>query len=255
MFGLGVVFVREMLNSGVKNAEALERETGLAVYAVIPHSSQLVAQSRINTNDDHSLFLRIAPDDSAIESLRTLRTNLCVALSRADNNRVMITSPSQGVGKHFVVANLAELLAEGGKRVLLIDADLRAGKLHKTFNVQTKQGLAEMLIKPNDNAVVSINKQLDLISAGNYPLNPSELLMNDAFSALLEKVSTNYDAVLINTPPVLDVTDAAIIGAQCATTLMLCRAGVNSTETINNAAKRLAQADVMVYGAVLNGVV
>ena len=255
MFGLGIVFVRAMLNSGVKNAEALEREIGLAVYAVIPHSSQLAAQSRVNTSDANRLLLRTAPNDAAIESLRTLRTNLTVALRRADNNRVMITSPAQGVGKNFVVANLAELLAEGGKKVLLIDADLRAGKLHKTFNVQATQGLTEMLVKPNDNAVISINKQLDLISAGNHPLNPSELLMNDAFSALLEKVSANYDAVLINTPPVLDVTDAAIIGAQCATTLMLCRAGVNSTETINNAVKRLAQADVTVYGAVLNGVV
>ncbi len=257
MLGMGLVFVRDMLRQGVKTPEEVEAKTGLPVYATIPDSEQLKLLERNARKSGQGDFLlaRSAPKDLAVESMRSLRTNLAFALMEAPNNRIMITGPSPGVGKSFVSANLAELLAETGKKVLLIGADLRKGHLYKIFGEKGEKGLADMLVDPTLNAVYSAGKNLDLLSGGKYPPNPSELLMSPNFTQLLDKVSAQYDVVIIDTPPVLAVTDAAIIGEQCGTTFMVVRAELNPAREIDYATKRLQQAGVNVRGAVLNGLV
>ncbi len=257
MLGMGMVFVRDMLRQGVKTPEEVEAKTGLPVYATIPDSEQLKLLERNARKSGRGDFLlaRSAPKDLAIESLRSLRTNLAFALMEAPNNRIMITGPSPGVGKSFVSANLAELLAETGKKVLLIGADLRKGHLHKNFGLPGDKGLADMLVDPALNTIVPAGENLHMIAGGKYPPNPSELLMSPNFTQLLEKVSAQYDVVIIDTPPVLAVTDAAIIGEQCGTTFMVVRAELNPAREIDYATKRLQQAGVNVRGAVLNGLV
>ena len=257
MLGMGLVFIRDMLRQGVKTPEEVEAKTGLPVYASIPDSDQLKVLERNARKSGKGSFLlaRSAPKDLAVESLRSLRTNLSFALMEAPNNRIMITGPSPGVGKSFVSANLAELLAETGKKVLLISADMRKGHLHKVFGLSGDKGLQDMLVDPNLNVAVPIGNNLDIICGGKFPPNPSELLMSPAFTALLEKASSQYDAVIIDTPPVLAVTDAAIIGEQCGTAFMVVRAELNPAREIDYATKRLQQAGVSVRGAVLNGLV
>lgn len=254
----GFVFLRALMNPGVKTPEEIETKLGMAVYASVPHSAQLEVlerNARKGASKDGFLLVRAAPKDLAVEALRSLRTNLAFALMESANNRIMITGPSPGVGKSFVSSNLAELLAEANKRVLLIEADLRKGHLHKTFGLPGDKGLADMLVDPQLNAIVKAGNNLDVISGGKYPPNPSELLMSPAFTALLEKFSSQYDVVIIDTPPVLAVTDAAIIGEQCGCTLMVARAELNPVREIDYATKRLQQAGVNVRGCVLNGMV
>ncbi|MGI2027825.1 polysaccharide biosynthesis tyrosine autokinase [Endozoicomonas acroporae] len=257
MLGMGLVFVRDMLNQGVKTPEEVEAKTGLPVYATVPESEQLKVMERNARKGSAGGFVlaRSAPRDLAIESLRSLRTNLAFALMEAPNNRIMLTGPSPDVGKSFVSSNLAELLAESGKKVLLIEADLRKGNLNKVFGVKSDNGLAEMLVNPTLNAIMPVGENLHLIAGGKYPPNPSELLMSPNFTALLEKMSNQYDVVLIDTPPVLAVTDAAIIGEQCGTSFMVVRAELNPAREIEYATRRLQQAGVNVRGAVLNGLV
>ena len=253
----GFVFLRALMNPGVKTPEEVESKTGLSVYATIPDSDQLklLERNARKGGTDGFLLARSAPRDLAVESLRSLRTNLAFALMEAPNNRIMITGPSPNVGKSFVAANLAELLAETGKKVLLIEADLRKGHLHRVFGLPGEKGLADMLVDPNLNATVKAGENLHIISGGKYPPNPSELLMSPVFTDLLEKMSAEYDVVIIDTPPVLAVTDAAIIGEQCGTAFMVVRAELNPAREIDYATRRLQQAGVNVRGAVLNGLV
>ena len=257
MLGLGLVFVRDMLRQGVKTPEELEAKIGLPVYATIPYSDQVNALERNarKSGSGHFLLARSAPKALAVESLRSLRTNLSFTLTEVPDNRIMITTPSPGVGKSFVSANLAELLAETDKKVLLISADMRKGHLHRNFGLPGEKGLADMLIDPGLDAAVPTGKNLDIICGGKCPSNPSELLISPAFTALLEKASSQYDVVLVDTPPVLAVTDAAIIGQQCGTVFMVVRAELTPVSEIDYATKRLQQAGVGVHGVVLNGLV
>ena len=252
----GFVFIRALISGGVKTPEEIESQLGMAVYAAIPqseHSTMLERAARKASFKNGYLLARSAPKDLAMESLRSLRTNLAFALMESANNRIMITGPAPGVGKSFVSANLAVLLAQAGKKVLVIDADLRKGQLHKKFGLQGGHGLADMLVDPQFNAIVNVEANLDVIVGGKPPPNPSELLMSPAFAALLERVSVRYDVVIIDTPPILAVTDAAVIGVQCGCSLMVVRAESNSIREIDHAANRLRHAGVNMRGCVLNG--
>lgn len=258
MLGTGLVFVRQMLRQGVKTPEELEAKTGLSVYASIPESSQQnILERNAKKQGGSYLLAHTAPQDLSIESLRSLRTNLVFALMEAPDNRIIITGPAPNIGKSFVSANLGALLAEAGQKVLVIDADMRKGHLHKQFNLPKENGLAECIVGklPLAQARHSINDKLDVVTTGKYPPNPSELLMTPACRELLEQASNEYDVVLIDTPPILAVTDAAILGKQCGTTFMVARAEVNPAREVAYAAERLEQSGITVSGCVLNGVI
>lgn len=255
MLGCGVVFVREMLSQGVKTPEEIEAKTGLSVYAsVLQSEQQVLLENNARKQGGSFLLAQAAPGDLAIESLRSLRTNLVFALMEAKDNRIMITGPSPGVGKSFVSANLAVLLAEVGQKVLVIDADLRKGHLHKLYGFKKGVGLAECIVGKAsvEETVHKVSDTLHVLATGHYPPNPSELLMTPAYRTLLEQASEQYDVVLIDTPPILAVTDAAIVGKQCGTTFMVVRAEVNPVREVDYAANRLQQSGINVSGCVLN---
>src|SRR5699024_7314085 len=144
-------------------------------------------------------------------------------MMEADNNRLVITGPSPAVGKSFISVNLGAVCASSGQRVLVVDADMRKGHIHTAFGTKSEGGLSDILAgKQNLQSVVRSTSTpgLDFIARGVSPPNPSELLMTERFSQFLEEASQAYDLVIIDTPPILAVTDAAIVGKQCGTTLM-----------------------------------
>ena len=256
MLGTGLVFVREMMRQGVKTPEEIESKTGLPVYATVPESEQLnVLHRNAQKQGGRYLLAESAPADLAVESLRSLRTNLVFALMEADNNRIMITGPSPAVGKSFVSANLATLLAESGKKTLVIDADMRKGHINKVYDLPKENGLADCIVGKISlsQACHKINEHLDVMTTGQFPPNPSELLMTPAFREMLNQASQEYDVVIIDTPPILAVTDAAIVGKQCGSNFMIVRAEVNPIREVAYAADRLKQADIQINGCVLNG--
>ncbi|RMH11090.1 MAG: polysaccharide biosynthesis tyrosine autokinase, partial [Gammaproteobacteria bacterium] len=258
--GILLVFVRKAMQQGIQSPDEIEKRLGLSVYASVPHSEaqkKLHEQMKKGRGSREYLLARVDDTDLAIESLRSLRTNLHFGMMDADNNRILITGPAPGVGKSFVSANLASVLASADKRVLLIDADLRKGHLHTYFSLSHKPGLSECIrgdMSLSDAVQPSGQDHLDILSTGAYPPNPSELLMSEAFGKLLTDASTRYDLILIDTPPVLAVTDAVVIGKLVGTAFLLLRAGRHPLGEIQQAQRQLENGGVKIKGVIFNDI-
>ncbi|MBQ0753725.1 MAG: polysaccharide biosynthesis tyrosine autokinase [Gammaproteobacteria bacterium] len=258
MAGVGWVVVRAAFHKGVESPDQLEKE-GLAVYATVPLSATqeklAVTKNSKNTSRESNLLALEDPSDLAIESLRSLRTSLHFAMLDADAPVLMITGPSPGIGKSFISANLAVVLAQINKRVLLIDADMRRGHLHKFFKATRGRGLSSYLSGQIDLPAAIQPTQISSLSfmpAGEIPPNPAELLMTSSWQSMIDSVSGQYDLIIIDTPPILAVTDAAIIGQSAGAALMVVRYDVNSVKETMIAAERLERTGVKVGGAILN---
>ena len=261
---IGFVLFRVFLRRGIESPEQLE-ELGINVYASIP-VAEAVAEKALQKSswkrksvEEYSTFLAIDnPADLAIEAIRGLRTSLHFAMMEARNNVLMISGASPNAGKTFVSTNLAAVIAQTGKKVLLVDTDMRKGYTHRLFNVSNDNGLSDILsgkIKV-DNAVKQVKDiGLDFISRGMVPPNPAELLMHRRFGELIEWASKNYDIIVLDTPPILAVTDAAVIGNYAGTTLLVARFEQNTVKEIEVSFKRFDQSGVAVKGCILNGVV
>jgi len=259
MAGVGFAVVRQMLKSGVKDANQIESKLGLSVLATIPVSE---AQEKLfkqisKKGGRMSVLAHAAPDDLSIESLRSLRTSLHFALLDASNNILMITGPSPQLGKSFVSVNLAAVMAVAGQRVLLVDGDMRRGYLNEYFGMPRDGGLSELIAGQREaDQVIQASgiNGFDFVTTGELPPNPSELLLHPRFEAFLKDVSQRYDYVLVDSPPVMAVTDAAIIGRLAGATLLLARFATTPLRELEHSAKRLQQAGVAVKGVLLNRV-
>ncbi|AOZ08304.1 polysaccharide biosynthesis tyrosine autokinase [Cupriavidus malaysiensis] len=206
---------------------------------------------------DRFLLARCAPHSLAVEGLRNVRAALHFAVRGAPDKVVAVTSPASGAGKTFAAVNLAVLFAEAGQRVLLIDADLRRGKVARWFDQPAETGLAEVLAghTPFMHAVrPTAVGNLSLLTAGAIPLNPSELLMLPLLGDCLRAASACFDLVLVDTPPVMAVADATLVANLAGSTLLVVRADVTPPEQVQETLKRLARADARLGGGILNGV-
>lgn len=254
------VMLRHMLSRGIEDPALIE-ELGLPVYASIPASvSQETDSVRGRFKQDgriHVLALK-DPADLAIEAIRSLRTSLHFARLEAKNNIVLISGASPNAGKTFVSTNLATVIAQAGQRVLVIDADMRKGTLHKAFGVNQRPGLSELISATATTSDVVRNldslPNLSYIARGEIPPNPSELLMHPNMTALLQQASQDFDLVIVDTPPILAVTDAAILANHAGTSLLVARFGLNQQKEIALAKKRFEQNGVKVKGAIFNAV-
>lgn len=258
---IGLVLLRAMFHRGVEISEQIEH-AGLPVYAIVPHSdrqwqlSRRVRRGR-GTSSHPGVLAEREPTEVAVESIRALRTSLHFAMLGTNSNLMSITGPSPGTGKSFIAVNLAMVCAQTEQRVLLVDADMRKGKIHRAFGDHGGVGLSELLVgKVELEEAVRCTKleHLHYISRGVVPPNPSELLMNARFSKFLEEVRQCYDLVILDTPPVLAVTDASIISKQCGTTMMVIRFQMNPMREIRVACRRMEVAGVTIKGAIFNAV-
>lgn len=263
MVSVGLVLLRVFLRRGIESPEQLE-EIGINVYASIPVSETFAKRSgqsiRVKRKEsEYESFLSLEnPADIAIEAIRGLRTSLHFAMMEARNNVLMISGASPKAGKTFVSSNLAAIISQTGQKVLFIDMDMRKGYPHKLFNSDNNNGLSDIL-----SGKVEIHKAIkniatvgfDYISRGVVPPNPAELLMHRRLGELVSWASENYDIVILDTPPILAVTDAAIIGHYVGTTLLIARFEQNTTKEIEVSFKRFEQSGVIVKGCILNGVI
>ncbi|PSW83156.1 polysaccharide biosynthesis tyrosine autokinase [Photobacterium angustum] len=265
MLSVAIVVLKAAFHRGVENPDEIEA-IGLPVYASIPESSWQLASDKKNekSKKNHqdtivqSLLAVANPADLSIEALRSLRTSLHFAMMEAKNNILMISGPSPGIGKSFVSANMAAVMAQAGQRVLVIDADMRKGRMERQMCVDSKPGLADYL--SGRESIESVIKapgidNLDFIARGAVPPNPSELLMHPRMKTLLDWASENYDLVLVDTPPILAVTDPAIVGAHAGTTMIVSRFGLNPIKEIEVTKNRFEQNGIEVKGCILNAVV
>ncbi|HHB1518204.1 TPA: polysaccharide biosynthesis tyrosine autokinase [Acinetobacter baumannii] len=256
--GALIALLRNMLRTGIKDSGQIENEMDLPVYATVPRSP--IQESRIKILKKKKSIPILAvknSDDIAIESLRSIRTAIHFALANAKNNIIMIAGPSPEVGKSFISTNLATIFAQGNKRVLLIDADMRRGYMHKYFDVDVKPGLSELLSGQADLQKVLHKTQvanLDVITRGKSPTNPSEILSSNQFKELLEQLQSQYDHIIIDTPPVLAVTDGIIISQYTGVNLIVARYAKSQMKELELTVNRFEQAGVKVNGFILNDI-
>ncbi len=254
---LGVVsaWIRKSLFGGIENAHEIEQALGLPVYASIPHSRK---QEELYAKLPFSLTLaKSAPTDSAMEGLRSLRTAVHFSMLEAKNNIIMITGATPNLGKSFISVNFMAVLGASGKKVLLIDADFRKGYLHQYFGLDRGNGLSDLIagdMSFEELVHKGVTENVDFISTGNLPPNASELLLHANFGKFLSAVKESYDYVLIDTPPILAVSDTLSIGPHAGTILMIARAGISTASDIRESMKRLDRAGMSVKGIVLNDV-
>ena len=262
---IAFVFVQRMLNPGIEDPADIEG-LGLPVYAAIPlsvsssmpklrkgkHGTRVVADGR-----QHLLAVS-APAEPTVEALRSLRTSLHFAMLEAKNNILAISGPRPGVGKTFVSSNLAAVIAQAGQRVLVIDADMRKGTLHKLLGISPKGGLSDVLggtatVEASIHSVPGL-ENMHYMVRGEIPPNPAELLMHPRFSQMLEALSKQYDLVIVDTPPILAVTDAALVATHAGSSLLVTRFGVNQAKEILLTLQRFEQNGVQIKGAIFNAV-
>jgi tyrosine-protein kinase Etk/Wzc len=266
-----IVLIQKALNKGVEDPTEIEA-IGLPVYASVPFSTNqdnltaltkgltkgLNKSRKRKIRENKSVLAVENPADLSIEALRSLRTSLHFAMMEAKNNVIAISGPSPGVGKSFISANLGAILAQSGQKVLVIDADMRKGYLQKHFGISWENGLSDYLSGQQtlEQVTKSTNVEgLHLITRGQVPPNPSELLMHENFSKLITEIKAKYDIVIIDTPPILAVTDPAIVGGHAGTMLLITRFGQNGIKEIEYARQRFEQNGIDVKGVVFNGVV
>ncbi|KAF7788296.1 tyrosine-protein kinase Etk/Wzc [Pseudoalteromonas rubra] len=263
MLAVGIVLVQKAMHKGIEDPSEIEA-LGLPVYASVPYSEYQVkltgfAKARKGkTAKAKSILAMDNPADLSIEALRSLRTSLHFAMMEAKNNVIAISGPSPGVGKSFISVNLATVLAQSNKKVLIIDADMRKGYLQTQFGMQWDNGLSDYLsgrISLEEAIKQSQVQGLEVMTRGQIPPNPSELLMHANFTKLIEEVSAKYDLVIIDTPPILAVTDPAIVSAHAGSTLLVTRFGQNHVKELEITRNRFEQNGIDVKGVVFNGVV
>ncbi|MEZ9574255.1 polysaccharide biosynthesis tyrosine autokinase [Vibrio sp. 10N.261.55.F4] len=262
MLSVAFVLVKAAFHRGVESPDQIE-QIGLPVYAAVPKSDlQIELTNRFKskkqqTKGTQALLAESNPADLSVEALRGLRTSLHFAMLEAKNNILMISGPAPGIGKSFISTNFAAVAAKTGQKVLLIDADMRKGYLQQSFGVKWDNGLSDVLSGKQEFAQsvkTTPVENLDIITRGQVPPNPSELLMHPRFAELMEWASKEYDLVIVDTPPVLAVTDPSIVGAFAGTTLMVARYGQNTIKEIEVARNRFEQSGIEVKGVIFNAI-
>ncbi|MBA5237957.1 tyrosine-protein kinase Wzc [Pectobacterium aroidearum] len=264
LLSVSFVLIRTILHKGIESPEQLA-ELGISVYASVPLSAwqqkkdrALLGKGKRSNTRSTELLAVGNPADLAIEAIRSLRTSLHFAMMEAKNNVLMISGASPAIGKTFVSANLGAVIAQSGQRVLIVDCDMRKGYAHELMGCQGTDGLSDILsgqITTEKSIRKTAVENMDFIPRGQIPPNPSELLMHSRFSQFIDWATKNYDIVLLDTPPILAVTDAAVISRHAGTSLLVARFEVNTLKEIEVSIRRFEQNGTEIKGVILNAIV
>ncbi|HDR2819867.1 TPA: polysaccharide biosynthesis tyrosine autokinase [Enterobacter bugandensis] len=268
MLSAGTVLVRSAFKRGITSSEQLEAQ-GMPLLATLPRSVWLWKKTHLRRRTLFASHWKHRtsnvpfppvdrPADIFVEAVRGLRTSLHFTMMNAVNRIVVISGPSQDCGKTLVSTSLASIAAQAGQRVLFIDADMRKGYVHNIFKLNNQHGLSSVLggsVEWQDAIQRSEKGGFDVLTCGPQPSHPVELLMNERFQTVMSRIDKEYDIVIVDTPPVLAVTDALLVARAAATTLLVARFGKTSVKEIENCRKRLQQMGVQVEGAILNDIV
>lgn len=249
LLGAGSIFFVNALDDTVKNPDELRERFNLPVLGMIA-SHKVVNGKPIS---------EAQPRSPVAESFRTLRTNITFTAVDKPLRCLMITSPTPQVGKTTVVSNLAVVLAQGERKVLILDADLRRSQIHETFGLPNQLGLSNMFMRPMEvllYGVVQVVQSpfLSVITSGGLPPNPSELLASEKMKLILKRLSDEYDIVLLDTPPVLTVTDAAALAPAMDGVVVVVKPGVTRFADLEQTLEQLQRVGGRVLGLVLNEV-
>ena len=262
VLGIFAVFIKKSMFQGLQDPSEIERQLHIPVYASIYHSDyQDYLNKKFNIdnksigNNSPQILALLNQEDIAIESLRSFRTAVYFSLLEEQNNVIVISGPRPSIGKSFVALNLAAVIADTGKRVLLIDADMRKGSLNVPLGITRKNGLSDLIlgtcsIQDATKEISSTN--ITFIPTGALPHNPSELLLHANFFRVLDKLKRHYDLIIFDSPPILAVTDAAIIARQASMVFLVIKSGLHPKRELEQSIKKFTQAGAHIKGFLIN---
>ncbi|PWJ14679.1 polysaccharide biosynthesis tyrosine autokinase [Ruminococcus flavefaciens] len=250
-----IIFLIDFFDNTIKDTDALGKKYNKAIIGDI----QAFGDSK-KKRDADDVHLKLTDKDAPfyiIESYKSIRTNLSFALSTVEKKTFVVSSANPGEGKSTTSANIAIAIAQSGSHVLLIDADMRKSVQHKIFELVNKKGLSTAVSKmhtPDECIQKNVMENLDVMTAGPIPPNPSELLASEMMEQMLNELSEKYDAILIDTPPVNVVTDAMELAKSVSGIVLVVRYGRTTDEDVDNVFKRVELANMNLLGFILNGV-
>jgi tyrosine-protein kinase Etk/Wzc len=257
LLGLGGAFFLEYLDQTIKSATDIERAVGTPVLGLIPHEPKLAAGANGRRGKPIVVLSALSPDNPAVEAYRALRTNVTFVGAEKQLQLIAVTSPGPGEGKSTTAANLAMTLAQGGNRTLLMDGDMRRPLQHRAFGLVQEPGLTDVLVgtaTAREAVRPDVAENLDILPSGAQPPNPSELLGSDAMHRLVTDLRHEYDYVVVDTPPVLPVTDATIVATVADGTILVMKSGETEETAAQRAVEQLRRVRARIAGAVLNGI-
>jgi capsular exopolysaccharide synthesis family protein len=248
MLAVGFVFLKEYLDDTLKTPEDIERLLDLSTIGYI-------AQMKYADESKEELYVAKQPRSPVSEAFRALRTNLEFAGVDKPIRSILVTSSGPNEGKTTIAANLAAIIAQGGKRVILLDADLRKPRIHRILGVPNRVGLSDVFRGHLDiqSAIHSFDgsEGMSVITSGSLPPNPAELLGSAKMLQILEELKGQADVVVIDCPPSL-VADAQVLAAKVDAVLLVIQPGHTHIDSAKATLEQLGRADAKVVGAVLN---
>ena len=255
LLGIALAVLRNLFRPGLRTPADVETQLGIDVLATVPRVMPGSLSTARLAGRRHRVLADLAPDAPAIESLRGLRTAMHHSMEPAGNNIVMLTGPAAGIGKTFTSVNLAAVIGASDKRVLLVDTDFRNGSIHQYFGEERGKGFSD-LIRGRCSFEEALRRQVlhhvDLITTGTLPRNPAEVLLSPRTSELLLEWSQAYDMVVLDTAPVLTVSDPMALAPHAGTLFLMARAEVTTPAELDESARRLARAGGHVDGVIFN---
>lgn len=252
VLAFGAIFVFEYFDDTIKDAEDVQR-----VLNVTPLGA-ITRMPGIRQPSDQLVTIKNSRSKNA-EAYRIVRTNLRFSGIKNPSGALLVTSAQPGEGKTTTAANLAIAIAQLGKRVVLVDADLRQPSIHKLFGLSNEVGLSSLFLgdQPSREIERILYTPIDclhVVTSGPLPPNPAELLESEQMSEILDSLRTNCDLLILDSPPVLAYADAKVIGARCSGAVLVIDAGRTRTGVSRRALKSLSQANIKIFGAIVNKV-
>jgi len=249
-----IIFIIDFVDNTIKDSDELNTKYDKAIIGEIPSFS---GSKKKNDNEERKTLLDKEFPFHIVESYKAMRTNIVFSLSTSEKKIFAVSSADPGEGKSTTSANIAIALAQADHRVLLIDADMRKPVQHKIFKVKNKNGLSSVIgkmITPEQSIQKNIIKNLDLLTAGPKPPNPSELLASEQAEKVLNELSEKYDYVVVDTPPVNVVSDAMGISKSLAGILLVLKYGETTFDTTEKAMKKIQLSDMNMLGFIINDI-
>ncbi len=264
-FAIIMTFLLEVIDVNVKNQEELKRKYNKPILGTIPNYEEQITQRNLiqkiplifcrkSTRNDK--VIKADTDFLITEAYKELRTNLRYSMKQEGCKRILVNSPISQDGKSTICTNIGITIAQAGARVLLLDCDMRKGRLHNFFNIRSNPGMSELLIglmKEKDVILQTSHENLDVIAMGKTPPNPTELLSGGLIEDLLKSLEKNYDYILIDSPPVNVVSDALSLTKLVDGVILVVREKFTSHPNITGAITKLEFVDAKLLGFVLNG--
>lgn len=251
MGGVGVAFFLEYMDNTVKTPDDLKQ------YLNIPYLGPVPSFDMEEGKPGSELITLADSKSSASEAYRGLRTGILFSTPGHAPRSLLVTSSGPQEGKTLTSANLAITMAQGGQKILILDCDMRKPRLHKIFNLERDQGMSNILVGDGDWRKLKVATQvpnLDIITSGPIPPNPAELIGSERMKALLDEIIQEYDRVLIDSPPIVAVTDSVVLARFVEGVVLTIRVGETARDVIANSIRQLQDVQAHVLGAVLNAV-